>query len=135
MAVPPLLHVVLVFVGGGLGSVLRYLTSLAALALFGPGFPWGTLTVNVVGSGVMGFVAAYIVLRWTPEGGGDALRLFLMTGVLGGFTTFSAFSLDVLTLWQRGAVGTATVYAVVSVAVSILALVLAAAATRSLMVG
>lgn len=112
----------LVFVGGGLGSLARYGVNLATVATFGPHYPWGTLTVNVVGSAIMGAFAGYLMTR-DPGTGSTAFRLFFMTGIMGGFTTFSAFSLDTLTLWQRGAVWTATGYVIVSVAASLLALV------------
>jgi fluoride exporter len=85
--------VVLVGAGGALGSVLRYGVSLAGLALFGAGFPWGTLAVNIVGSAVIGALAAIGV-----EGQARAL---LVPGFLGGFTTFSAFSLEATFLWDR----------------------------------
>jgi CrcB protein len=102
----------LVFLGGGLGSVLRWLVGLGALHWFGPNFPWGTLAVNVAGGLVMGVLARVLVLL--PSGGHDA-RVLLMTGLLGGFTTFSAFSLDAANLWLRGEIGTAALYVAVSV--------------------
>jgi len=112
---------VLVFVGAGLGGVLRHGVNLTAARLFGTQFPWGTLTVNVVGSLVMGLFAGYFAFRdgmnWTQHA-----RLFLTTGVLGGFTTFSTFSLDVAVLLERGDTGSATIYALVSLIVSVLAL-------------
>lgn len=119
----------LVFVGGGFGSTLRYAVTLAALRLMGPGFPWGTFAVNVAGSAVMGGLAGFMLSR-TPGAGSDALRLFFMTGILGGFTTFSAFSLDTVALWERGAPATAIVYAVASVLVSLAVLTLALVAAR-----
>ena len=125
-----LFFLALVFLGGGLGSSLRYGVNLATVAAFGPHYPWGTLSVNVVGSAVMGVFAGWIMSR-EPGTGSDALRLFLMTGLLGGFTTFSAFSLDAVVLWQRGAVWTALGYAAVSVVASIAALAAALAATRA----
>ncbi|MFJ5486868.1 CrcB family protein [Hansschlegelia beijingensis] len=82
--------VLLVALGGALGSVARYLVNIASSRVFGMGFPWGTLTVNVVGGFAMGLLAALLALK----GGSQEMRVFLMTGVLGGFTTFSAFSLD-----------------------------------------
>ncbi|MCO6383952.1 MAG: fluoride efflux transporter CrcB [Vannielia sp.] len=106
-----------VALGGALGASARYLTGVAAIRLMGPGFPWGTLTVNVVGSLLMGLFAALVGLR-----GGHAFSPLVMTGLLGGFTTFSAFSLDAVTLFERGQVGTAALYVVVSVTFSILAL-------------
>jgi CrcB protein len=122
----------LVFLGGGLGSTLRYGVNLTTVAWFGPHFPWGTLTVNVVGSAVMGAFAGYLLTR-EPGTGSDALRLFFMTGLLGGFTTFSAFSLDVVVLWQRGAAVTAVGYVLASVAVSLLALLAGMAAMKAVM--
>ena len=122
----------LVFLGGGLGSAARYGVNLATVAWFGPHFPWGTLTVNVVGSAIMGAFAGWILTR-EPGTGSDALRLFFMTGVLGGFTTFSAFSLDVVVLWQRGAAATAVGYVLASVALSLLALIAGMAAMKAFM--
>lgn len=113
--------VVLVFLGGGLGSIARYGVNLAAMRLFGPYFPWGTLTVNVVGSLVMGLIAGYLAFRADYVWSGGA-RLFFMTGVLGGFTTFSAFSLDAMVMIERGDLAGAAVYVLSSVVVSILAL-------------
>jgi CrcB protein len=109
----------LVFLGGGLGAALRHGVNLGAARWFGTTFPWGTLTVNVTGSLVMGLLAAYLAFR------GDASqhwRLLLATGVLGGYTTFSAFSLDVAVLYERGAIGLALGYVLASVILSILAL-------------
>lgn len=110
---------VLVFVGGGLGAVSRYLTGMAVMRASGPGFPWGTMVVNIIGSFVMGCLIAWLARRSS----GDAdLRLLLATGFLGGFTTFSAFSLDAVTLYERGALTAAAAYVIASVTVSILAL-------------
>src|SRR5690606_20245426 len=81
-------HLLLVAVGGALGSGLRHLVNLAALRLFGPGFPWGTFAVNVVGSFAMGLFVELLARRF---GGSAELRLFVATGIFGGFTTFSAF--------------------------------------------
>ncbi|MGR3796507.1 fluoride efflux transporter CrcB [Vannielia sp. SX4] len=107
-----------VALGGALGASARYLTGVAAIRVMGPGFPWGTLTVNVAGSLLMGLFAALVGLR-----GGHAFSPFVMTGLLGGFTTFSAFSLDAVTLLERGQMGTAALYVVASVTLSILALI------------
>ena len=112
--------VVLVFVGGGMGAVTRHLFNLAAARLLGVAFPWGTLGVNVVGSLVMGLLTAWLVARY--QGTGEHLRLFLATGILGGFTTFSAFSLDAVVLWERGAHTAALIYVAASVVFAILAL-------------
>lgn len=117
-----------VALGGALGAMLRYLSVHAALRLFGPGFPWGTLIVNVAGSLIMG-VAAALILEKTGAG---RIYLFLMTGVLGGFTTFSAFSLDALYLIERGKLAASVAYIGGSVALSILALILGLWAGRAL---
>lgn len=102
----------LIFLGGGAGSVLRWLTGLGAARLFGAGFPAGTLAVNLVGCFVMGLFAR--LLLQSEAGGADA-RFLLMTGLLGGYTTFSAFALDAAGLWMREAGGLALVYVGVSV--------------------
>ncbi len=120
--------VVIVALGGALGAVLRYLSVTAALRLLGPGFPYGTLFVNVAGSLVMGLAAAFLLER----SGGDRVYLFLMTGVLGGFTTFSAFSLDALYLIERGRAALAVLYIGGSVGLSLLALVIGLWAGRAL---
>lgn len=86
-------HVLLVAAGGAVGSVLRYLVSLWSVHAFGTGFPWGTLAVNVAGSAAIGLCAGL--------GVAGPWRLLLVTGVLGGFTTFSAFSLEAALLWER----------------------------------
>lgn len=112
--------VVLVFVGGGLGAVARHLFNLAAARLFGIAFPWGTLGVNITGGLLMGLLTAWLATRYA--GTVDHLRLFLATGVLGGFTTFSAFSLDAVVLWERGAHAAAVIYVAASVVLAIAAL-------------
>ncbi|MGI9520898.1 MAG: fluoride efflux transporter CrcB [Hyphomicrobiaceae bacterium] len=103
--------------GGALGAGARYLVNLATLRWVGLDVPWATFAVNVVGSLLMGAVVAYLFLRM-PEAVG--LRTFLATGVLGGLTTFSAFSLDVLTMLERGAFAPALLYVLSSVVLSIL---------------
>ena len=120
----------LVAFGGAVGASARHLVNILALRLFGPSFPVGTLTVNVLGGLLMGLLAGYLALRY--EGGGQNLRLFLATGVLGGFTTFSAFSLDALLLWERGAVVAALIYVAGSVLLSIAALAVGLAMVRAL---
>jgi CrcB protein len=107
----------LVALGGAIGAGGRHLCNLGALRLVGPNFPFGTLGVNVIGGLLMGLLAGYFAL--VHAGGGQNLRLFLATGVLGGFTTFSAFSLDAVMLWERGATGAAILYVILSVAFSI----------------
>jgi len=115
------LPVVLVFVGAGLGGVLRHGVNAVAARWLGTGFPWGTLGVNVIGSCAMGMLVGYFAFRNGLNGTPQA-RLFLATGVLGGFTTFSSFSLDVVSLLERGETGSAVLYAGASLIVSVLAL-------------
>lgn len=109
------IHVAL---GGALGAMMRYVSGVAILKLFGTGFPLGVLFVNVLGSGIMGMCVVYLgqkgLSHWTP---------FLMTGILGGFTTFSAFSLEAYTLFERGQIGAAALYVSLSVGLSLAALV------------
>ena len=116
-----------VALGGAIGAAGRYLTGLAALRLLGPGFPWGTLTVNVVGSFVMGVLVVTLAHL-----GANRFAPLLMTGILGGFTTFSAFSLDALTLWERGETLTAALYVGASVSLSLAAIIAGLALARSL---
>jgi CrcB protein len=111
------MHWLLVFLGGGLGAMARHGVNRAGLALMGPGFPWWTLAVNVAGSLAIGLLAG---LFGALETGHNA-RLFLVTGFLGGFTTFSAFSLDALTLWERGAQLQAGLYILSSIILSLAA--------------
>jgi len=111
-----MIQVLLVAFGGAIGSVFRYFVGLLGLRLAGPAFPWGTLTVNVVGSFVIGVFAEAIARKF---GGSTELRLLLMTGLVGGFTTFSAFSLDTIGLLERGEAFAAIVYVVASVCLSL----------------
>ncbi len=120
----------LVFLGAGIGGVLRHTVNIGAARVFGLGFPWATLAVNVVGSFVMGALAAYLMR--VGEGGREPVRLFLAAGLLGGFTTFSAFSLDAFSLWERGAFGLAGAYVLASIVLSILALAAGLALVRAL---
>ncbi|MBB1491083.1 MULTISPECIES: fluoride efflux transporter CrcB [unclassified Paracoccus (in: a-proteobacteria)] len=105
-----------VALGGALGATARHGVNLGAARLLGPAFPWATLGVNVAGSFLMGLVVAALGRdgAWAP---------LLLTGMLGGFTTFSAFSLDAVTLWQKGQGGMAALYVGVSVLLSLAALV------------
>jgi CrcB protein len=123
---PQALGYLLVFIGGGLGAVARHGVGRAGLALLGPGFPWWTLAVNVTGSFLIGLLAGIFGATET----GNNLRLFLTTGFLGGFTTFSAFSLDALTLWERGAQMQAGLYVMGSLILSLLAAALGLLITR-----
>jgi len=109
----------IVFIGAGIGGALRHGVNLAALRLVGAGFGYGTLAVNIVGSFAMGVLAAYLALKGEVA---EPWRLFLATGVLGGFTTFSAFSMDTALLFERGELGLSALYVGVSVVGSIAAL-------------
>ncbi|HYD29263.1 MAG TPA: fluoride efflux transporter CrcB [Azospirillaceae bacterium] len=105
-----------VALGGALGSVARYLTMVAVGQMFGTGFPFGTLTVNALGGFAMGVLVELSALAWSPP---PELRSFLTVGVLGGFTTFSTFSLDVGVLVERGEMMAAAVYVALSVVLSV----------------
>jgi CrcB protein len=121
----------LVFLGAGLGGSVRHGVNLVCARIFGTEFPWGTLTVNVVGSFLMGILAAWLAFK-AGEGWSQPLRLFLTTGILGGFTTFSAFSLDALLLWERGTPGTAAAYVTASVLLSLAGLAAGLGLVRSM---
>jgi CrcB protein len=116
--------------GAGCGGALRHGVNLLASWLLGTGFPFGTLAINASGSLIMGLLAGYFALKSDP---GQMWRLFLTTGVLGGFTTFSTFSLETALLWERGHSSLAALYVFGSVVVSIGALFLALWAVRSLL--
>jgi fluoride exporter len=118
----------IVFLGAGIGGALRHGVNVGAARLFGYGFPLGTLIVNIAGSFLMGALAGYFAFR---PGLPQHLRLFLTTGVLGGFTTFSAFSLDAALLIERHSYGAAAGYVVGSFAASISALFFGLALFRS----
>jgi CrcB protein len=109
----------IVFFGGGLGAALRHGMNIAAARTLGTAFPYGTLIINITGSIAMGLIAGYFAFR------GDASqhwRLFLTTGILGGYTTFSAFSLDAALLYERGELVASLAYVLLSVVLSILGL-------------
>jgi CrcB protein len=114
-------------VGGAVGSGARYLTGRAMTALLGAGYPFGTLAVNLVGGLLMGVLVGVLARHSAPEG----WRLLIGVGVLGGFTTFSSFSLDVVTMAERGAPGLALGYILVSVIGSIAALFAGLSAVRA----
>ncbi len=105
-----------VFLGGGIGAALRHGVNILTARLVGTSFPWSTLLENVSGSLVMGVLAGYFAFK---GGVSQPWRLFLTTGILGGYTTFSAFSLDVALLYERGEIALATLYVLASVALAI----------------
>lgn len=125
----PMQGFLVVFLGGGLGAALRHGVNRFALT-HSPDYPWGTLCINVLGCLLMGLAAGWFTFR--GEQGGQMLRLFLTTGILGGFTTFSAFSLDAALLWQRGNLSGMAIYIVGSVVLSLIAVVAGLALSRSL---
>lgn len=120
----------LVGLGGGAGAMLRYLTGVAAHRALGGGWPWGTLAVNVVGGLAMGLLVDALALRGGE--GQEKLRLLLGVGLLGGFTTFSAFSLELGLMLRRQELGQAAAYALGSVVLSVAALFIGMAVARML---
>jgi CrcB protein len=123
-AVPNLL---LVMLGGALGAGARHLAGLGALRWLGPGFPWGTLFVNLAGGLAIGLLAGWLA----RTGGSEATRLFFAVGVLGGFTTFSAFSLETFLVVERGQFGLAALYVAASVIGSVALLFVGLATMRA----
>lgn len=119
----------LVMAGGAIGAALRYQLGRASLRLIGPGYPWGTLAANVIGGFVMGLAAGWLAMRY-QGGQGEQIRLFVAVGVLGGFTTFSAFSLETMVMIERGEVLGAIGYVLLSVLASVGALALGLALMR-----
>lgn len=119
----------IVFLGSGLGGALRQGTNVLTARLFGLGFPYGTLTVNIAGAFIMGLMIEWFALKADP---GQGWRLFLTTGILGGFTTFSTFSLDAANLIQKGAVLTAAIYLGATLVAGLGGLFLAMMLVRSL---
>lgn len=120
----------IVFLGGGLGAALRHGVNLASARWLGTGFPYATMIENVSGSLVMGLLAGYFAFRGGPS---QHWQLFLTTGILGGYTTFSAFSLDAVLLYERGALGLAALYVFGSVALSIAGLFAGLALARNVL--
>ena len=118
----------IVFAGAGLGGMARHAVNMAGARL-GYAFPWATISVNVAGSILMGVLAGWFALK---TGAPQHVKLFLTTGVLGGFTTFSAFSLDAALLWERGAFGPFALYVLGSVVLSVAGLFAGMAAVRLL---
>jgi len=118
---------ILVMLGGALGSGARYLTGRATLSLFGPGYPYGTLAVNLIGGLLMGLLAGILARHQ----GSEPWRLFVGVGVLGGYTTFSSFALDAVTLAEGGAPFVALGYVILSVTGAIAALAVGLFLARS----
>jgi CrcB protein len=127
---------VIVFIGAGIGGAIRHGVNGLALRLAGPDFPYGTMAINVVGCFAMGLIAGYFTYRGGTGVFGQMSqhwRLFLTTGILGGFTTFSAFSLDFAMLWERGTLVAAAAYVLVSVVGSLIAVFAALAVARAVL--
>ena len=112
---------ILVFVGAGLGGLLRHVLNVSIATLWGTAFPWSTVFINISGSIVMGLLVGWLAFRagaeWTQH-----LRLFVATGVLGGYTTFSTFSLETILLLERNQIGMALAYVGASVIVGVVGL-------------
>jgi fluoride exporter len=119
----------LVFLGGGLGASLRHFINVACARCIGTAFPYGTFLINITGSTVMGLIAGYLAFKGEAS---QPWRLFVMTGILGGYTTFSAFSLDTAMLYERGEIGLAFLYVLGSVVLSIAGLFAGLALVRHL---
>ncbi|MBX9820356.1 fluoride efflux transporter CrcB [Afipia birgiae] len=117
----------LVFIGGGLGASLRHAVNVGCARACGLNFPYGTFVINITGSLVMGLIAGYLAFKGEAS---QPWRLFVMTGILGGYTTFSAFSLDAVLLYERGELGVAAFYVVGSVVLSIAGLLAGLALVR-----
>jgi CrcB protein len=123
------MNYVLVFIGGGLGATLRHFVNVVSPRILGTAFPYHTFIINITGSIVMGLIAGYLAFKGDAS---QAWRLFLMTGILGGYTTFSAFSLDAVLLYERGAIWLALFYVLGSVVFSIFGLFAGLALVRHL---
>jgi CrcB protein len=124
-----MLNYLLVFLGGGLGSSLRHTINVVCARYLGTAFPYHTFIINVTGSTVMGLIAGYLAFKGEAS---QPWRLFLMTGILGGYTTFSAFSLDAALLYERGETALALLYVLGSVVLSIAGLFAGLALVRQL---
>ncbi len=125
-----MLNVLLVAIGGAIGSVLRYLVGVWTMRQYGSNFPWGTLTVNIVGSFAIGILTEMIARRFNAS---MEIRVFLVTGILGGFTTWSSFSLDTIVLYERGAFGLAAAYVIGSAVASFAAVFAGLALGRAIL--
>lgn len=123
-------HFLIVAAGGAIGASLRHGAGLLSLRLLPQHWPWATFSVNILGCLIMGFVVGWFALK--SEAGGQTLRLFLTTGLLGGFTTFSAFSLETMNMLRSGETLKGVAYASLSVVLSVAALGLGLYLTRKL---
>jgi CrcB protein len=123
------MNYLLVFIGGGLGSSLRHLINVVSIRALGAAFPFHTFIINITGSTVMGLIAGYLAFKGEAA---QSWRLFLMTGILGGYTTFSAFSLDAALLYERGEIALALFYVLGSVGLSLAGLFAGLALVRHL---
>jgi CrcB protein len=126
-----MIQTLLVFLGGGIGAASRHGINIAVARLFGTGFPVATMLINITGSFIMGLMVAWFAFRGSGEVSQHA-RLFLTTGILGGYTTFSTFSLDAALLWERGAILGAAFYVIGSVVISLIAVFAGLALVRTL---
>ncbi|UHS56541.1 fluoride efflux transporter CrcB [Agrobacterium vaccinii] len=124
-----MLNIALVAIGGAIGSVARYLVGIWGVKLMGPNFPWGTITVNVVGAFFIGLMVEVVARRFDAS---SEVRVFIVTGILGGFTTWSSFTLDTVVLFERGDLGLAAVYLLASLVVSFAAIFAGLALGRAL---
>ncbi|HWJ69500.1 MAG TPA: fluoride efflux transporter CrcB [Sphingobium sp.] len=115
-----MVNTLLVMAGGAIGAALRYQFGRGAAHLFGTGWPAGTFAVNILGGFVMGLLAGWLAMR--GHGSGEQIRLFAAVGILGGFTTFSSFSLEMMLMIERGELASALAYALLSVLLSVGAL-------------
>ena len=122
--------VIAIALGGAVGAVARYFISRWLIVALGDGFPWGTLTVNVVGCFVLGVLVEITALLWSPS---EEYRAFLTIGLLGALTTFSAFSLDIVVLQERGETLLAVIYVALSVSGSIVAIFAGMSLTRTIL--
>src|ERR1700686_2362941 len=123
------MNYVLVFIGGGLGATLRHFINIVSTRSLGTAFPYHTFIINIAGSTVMGLIAGYLASKGEAS---QSWRLFLMTGILGGYTTFSAYSLDAALLYERGEIGLTPFYVLGSVVFSIAGLFAGLALVRHL---
>jgi fluoride exporter len=125
-----MLQAILVFIGGGLGALGRWGFGLAATRTLGSAWPWGTLGVNIIGGFAMGLIMGHLMKTGAMTAANDNWRLFLATGILGGFTTFSAFSLETAKMIEAGHWQSAGLYSIASVVLSVAAVFAGMALSR-----